>query len=167
MQTDPIALKISSQMHFLRALSALLFYRFSLTLKLGLLEPAFGCPHRGWKRLNANSNWKASLICFLQVAGMSSLQIVVNVGPEFLQFIPEGVEAHLRSPIVEIPRKVPISGGIIDIGNGNRRCVARKLRDVKHRTAGVSSGDEYTADGIAKAVPERAPAQSEIARIYL
>src|SRR5271154_3045814 len=107
-------------------------------------------------------DWKgqsfAFCCCFLLPAGVSLLQIVVNVGPKLLQLVPEGVEAHLRSPVGEIRRKSTIVGRIIDVGNGNRRCVAGKLGNVEHVGTGVSSGDENTADGIAKAAHERAPA---------
>ena len=38
------------------------------------------------------------LLLFLQVAGVSSLQIAVNIWPKLLQLISKGVETHLRSP---------------------------------------------------------------------
>ena len=41
----------------------------------------------------------AFLLLFLQMAFVSSLQIVVNIGPKLLQLISKGVEAHLRSPV--------------------------------------------------------------------
>src|SRR5580692_11533818 len=104
--------------------------------------------------------------CLLQLAIVSPLQIAVNVGPKLLQLIPEGIEAHLRSPVGDIRRKSTIIGGIIDVGNGNRRGISGKFGNVEHRRAGVSSGDEDTADGIAKAAYETSTAQSEIARIY-
>ena len=89
-------------------------------------------------------------------AFVSPLYIVVHVRPKLLQLIPKRVEAHLHSPVVEIPRNGSILGGIIDIGNGNRGCIASKFGGVECVRAGVFSGDENTADGIAEAVPERA-----------
>ena len=41
-------------------------------------------------------DWKASIGCFFLVAGVSPLQIAVNIGPKLLQLIPEGVDAHLN-----------------------------------------------------------------------
>ena len=96
---------------------------------------------------------------------MSSLQISVNIGPKLLQLIPEGVEAHLRSPVGETRRKTAIGGGIIGTGNGRRGGVAGKLGDIEHVSSGVSSGNENTADCIAEAAHERASAQPKIARI--
>src|SRR5580704_7545107 len=117
----------------------------------------------------SNPEWEALLGCFLllflHVAGMFPLQIAVNIRPKLLQLISEGVEAHLRSPARETRRKTAIGGGIIDVGNRNRRCVAGKLGNVEHVGPGVSSSNENTVDGIAKAVYERAGAQAKIARI--
>ena len=102
-------------------------------------------------------DWKASIACFLLVADVSPLQIAVNIGPKLLQLIPEGVDAHLKCKTGEIRRKTTIGSGIVDVGNGNRSCIARKLGNVEHITAGVFPGDENAADGIAKAVSQKRP----------
>src|SRR5580658_3752147 len=80
------------------------------SLKVGLFEPAFG-----YKPLAAEGNeslpipdWKASIGCFLLVAGASPLQIAVNIGPKLLQLIPEGVDAHLNGKAGETRRKTTI-----------------------------------------------------------
>src|SRR5208283_1421818 len=96
----------------------------------------------GRKLLSVNPGRKGSIDCFLQVASVPPLQIAVNIRPKLLQLIPEGVEAHLHSPVVDIRRKGAIVGRIIDIRNGNRGCVTRKLGDVEHVSAGVGSGNE-------------------------
>jgi hypothetical protein len=108
---------------------------------------------------------KASIGCILLVADVSPLQTAVNIGPKLLQLIPEGVDAHLKCKTREIRRKTTIGSGIVDVGNGNRSRIARKLGNVEHITAGVFSGDENAADGIAKAVSQPALSPSKIARI--
>src|SRR5208283_2617578 len=105
------------------------------------------------------------LFFFLQVTSVSPLQIVVNIGPEFLQFIAKSIDTHLRSPAVCARRSTTIGGGVIYVGDGNRRGIAGKLGDVERVLAGICSGNENTAEGIAKAVQERASAQLKITRI--
>src|SRR5580704_7937362 len=123
----------------------------------------------GRKRVRAESGMESligcSLLLFLQVALVSPLQVVMNIGPKLLQLIAKGIQAHLRSPVRQIRRKTAIGLGIIEVGNPNRRRVAGKLGNVEHVPTGVFPSDENTVDGIAKAVDERTPAQSKIARI--
>ena len=141
---------------------------FCQSLELGLLESAFGCTppaETGKCGIQITGSVVCFLLLFLQVARVSPLQITVDVWPKLLQLISKGIDTHLRPPIVDISRKAQIRTGIIEIGNGNRGCVAGKLGNVEHVSPGVSSSDENTVNGIAKAVHERASAQPKIARI--
>src|SRR5579872_252453 len=66
-----------------------------------LLVFAFGCTRRDLSRVESGLGVLVGclFLLFLQVALMSPLQIVVNIRPEFLQFVSKGVEAHLCSPV--------------------------------------------------------------------
>src|ERR1022692_4592819 len=170
MQNNRIAFKSSPSSAFSRsALSAVLFKQFLPVTQTWIVGLRVWTHPSGRKRVMRNPTWKALVGCFLllflQVAGVSPLQIAVNIWPKLLQLISKGVDAHLRSPAGQTRRKAPIGFGIIEVGNSNRRCVAGKLGNVEHARPGVSSSDEDTVDGIAKAVHERTPAQSKIARI--
>jgi|HubBroStandDraft_6_1064221.scaffolds.fasta_scaffold115721_2 hypothetical protein len=84
------------------ALSAVLFKQFLPVTQTWIVGLRVWMHPSGRKRVMQNPTWKALVGCFLllflQVAGVSPLQIAVNIWPKLLQLIPEGVDAHLRSP---------------------------------------------------------------------
>src|SRR5580692_9265218 len=157
MQNNRNAFKSSPQHPYFpaRALSAARFPIPASHPNLDCLNWPLDALHRQ-KRASVESRLQGLVGCFLllflQVAGVSVLQIAVNIWPKLLQLISKGVNTHLHSPTRETRRKTAIGGGIIKVGNGNRRCVAGKLRNIKHVSTGVSSSDENAVDGVAKAV---------------
>ena len=96
------------------------FANHSLTVTEGWIVRSRVWMHAGGgKRLSGIRIGRDGLIPFLQlflvIFRPSPQDVVVNIGPKLLQFIAEGIESHLGSPIGEARRCTAIRSRIVTV----------------------------------------------------
>ena len=88
---------------------------------------------------------------------------VIDVGPEFFDDEGDAVDANVDAPVADDGGGVALAAGVVEGGDAGGGASAYDFAGVEDFVAGIVTGDDDAADGVAGALPEAAAAEGVIA----